>query len=114
MKDPLDLIIAVERRRQAKIAQLGSDHCRVCGYSNVFKLVKHHPEGRSASPDYWEVWCVYCHEAYDPWAGDPRTKVSRPSASVRWKRAIEGAKASCIAQLYELDAIQRELEEERG
>lgn len=103
--------MAVEAKRQAKIAKLGSDHCRLCGYDNVFKLIKHHPATRAASPDYWEVWCVYCHEAYDPWSGAHREPGARPSPHIRLMRAIEGAKASRIAEACELDAIQREIEE---
>lgn len=111
---PLDVVMEIERKRLSKIARLGSDHCRVCGYDNVFKLVRHHPEGRAANPSYWEVWCVYCHEAYDPWTGDTRKQLSRPSAQVRLERLIEGAKASRAAELYELDAILRELEVRRA
>jgi len=110
--NPADVLADIEERRLAKIAELGADSCRVCGYDNVFKLVKHHPGGRAASPDYWEVWCVYCHEGYDPWSGDPRKQVSRPSARVRLQRMIEGAMATRAGEMHELDVIRRELDAE--
>ena len=103
--NPADVLADIEERRLAKIAQLGASCCRLCGYDNVFKLVKHHPCGRAVSPDYREVWCVYCHEAYDPWSGDPRKQVSRPSARVRLQRMIKGAIATRAGEMNELAAI---------